>query len=69
MTQMKNSSLAWHGETGYITQDMLLKYISDLALPIYYIVGPGAMVQAMREILSGAGVDDDNIRTEEFTGY
>jgi ferredoxin-NADP reductase len=69
MTQMNKSSLAWHRETGYITQDMLLKYINDLALPIYYIAGPQAMVQAMREILNKAGVNDDNIRTEEFTGY
>lgn len=69
MTQMKKSSRAWHGETGYITRAMLLKYIGDPALPIYYIVGPGAMVQAMREILNEAGVNDDNIRTEEFTGY
>jgi ferredoxin-NADP reductase len=48
---------------------MLLKYIGDLALPIYYIAGPQAMVHAMREILNKAGVNDDNIRTEEFTGY
>jgi ferredoxin-NADP reductase len=69
MTQMEKSSRAWHGETGYITQAMLLKYIGDLALPIYYVAGPRAMVHAMREILNGAGVNDDNIRTEEFTGY
>ena len=69
MTQMEKSIHAWQGETGYITQAMLLKHIGDLALPIYYIAGPQAMVHAMREILSKAGVDDDNIRTEEFTGY
>ena len=69
MTQMGKSSRAWEGETGYITQAMLLKYIGDLALPIYYIAGPQAMVHATREILNKAGVDDDNIRTEEFTGY
>lgn len=69
MTQMEKSSRAWHGETGYITKSMLLKYINDLTLPIYYIVGPGAMVHAMREIMNEAGVNDDNIRTEEFTGY
>jgi ferredoxin-NADP reductase len=69
MTRMEKTSRAWHGETGYITRAMLQKHIGDLALPIYYIVGPGAMVQAMREILNGAGVKDDNIRTEEFTGY
>jgi ferredoxin-NADP reductase len=27
------------------------------------------MVHAMREILNAAGVNDDNIRTEEFSGY
>ena len=69
MTHMEKSSRAWQGETGYITQAMLLKYIDDLTLPIYYIAGPQAMVQAMREILNKAGVNDDNIRTEEFTGY
>jgi ferredoxin-NADP reductase len=69
MTQMNKSSLAWHGETGYINRAMLLKYINDLALPIYYVAGPQAMVKAMREILNEAGVNDDNIRTEEFTGY
>jgi len=28
-----------------------------------------AMVAAMRKALDGAGVKDDKIRTEEFTGY
>jgi ferredoxin-NADP reductase len=69
MTHMEKSTRAWQGETGYITHAMLQKYIGDLTLPIYYIAGPQAMVQAMRGILTEAGVNDDNIRTEEFTGY
>jgi len=69
MTDMEESSRQWDGETGYITKAMLVKYIGDLMLPIYYIAGPGAMVTAMRKILNEAGVDDDNIRTEEFSGY
>lgn len=69
MTQMERSSRAWHGETGFITKAMLLKYLGDLSLPIYYIAGPRAMVLAMRTLLNEAGVDDDNIRTEEFSGY
>lgn len=69
MTQIKKSSRKWHGETGFISKAMLLKSIDDLTLPIYYIDGPPAMVNAMQEILSEAGVDDDNIRTEEFWGY
>ena len=69
MTQMEESSCEWHGETGFISKAMLLKFIDDLTLPIYYIDGPPAMVNAMRKLLSEAGVDDDNIRTEEFSGY
>ena len=69
MTEMAKSSREWPGETGFITKAMLLKYVGDLTLPIYYIAGPPAMVAAMRKILSEAGVNDDNVRTEEFTGY
>ena len=69
MTQMEKSSRKWHGETGVISRAMLLKFIDDLTLPIYYIDGPPAMVNAMRQILNEAGVDDDDIRTEEFSGY
>ena len=69
MTDMKDSNQQWSGETGVITKSMLLKYIADLTLPIYYIVGPPGMVTAMRQTLSEAGVNDDNIRTEEFSGY
>ena len=69
MTEMEKSDQKWEGETGYITKDMLVKYIGDLTLPIYYVAGPAAMVTAMRKTLNEAGVDDDNIRTEEFSGY
>ena len=69
MTELEKSSRQWVGETGYITKPMLVKYIGDLTLPIYYIAGPAAMVTAMRKTLNEAGVDDDNIRTEEFSGY
>ena len=69
MTEMEKSSRKWEGETGYITKLVLLKYIGDLTVPIFYLAGPAAMVTAMRKTLNEAGVDDDNIRTEEFSGY
>jgi ferredoxin-NADP reductase len=69
MTEMEKSSEKWGGETGHINKAMLVKYIDDLTLPIYYIAGPAALVSAMRKTLNEAGVDDDNIRTEEFSGY
>jgi ferredoxin-NADP reductase len=37
--------------------------------PIHYIAGPSGMVKGLHEMLNGSGVDDDDIRTEEFTGY
>ena len=69
MTEMQNSKSEWQGETGYVTKAMLMKHIDDLTLPIYYVSGPASMVAAMRKLLNESGVNDDNIRTEEFTGY
>lgn len=59
----------WKGETGFFTQEILQKYIGDLSLPIYYISGPPSMVTSIRKTINEAGIDDDNIRTEEFSGY
>lgn len=59
----------WTGETGYVTAEMLHKYIPDMTAPIYYLSGPAEMVAAMRKILVEAQVNEDNIRTEEFSGY
>jgi ferredoxin-NADP reductase len=69
MTEMEKSDDKWHDETGLINKDMLSKYVGDLTVAIYYLCGPRQMVTAMREILNKAGVDGDDIRTEEFAGY
>jgi ferredoxin-NADP reductase len=69
MTEMNKSGREWHGETGVIDKAMLLKFMDDLMLPIYYIDGPPDMVKAMRQMLREAGVADGKIRTEEFSGY
>jgi ferredoxin-NADP reductase len=69
MDHMDMSQQSWSGETGHIDKAMLSKYVDDLTAPIYYLCGPAGMVTAMRGVLNDAGVDDDDIRTEEFTGY
>ena len=69
MTEMEKSDRKWDGETGYINKAMLEKHVGDLTLPIFHLAGPASMVTAMRKTLNEAGVDDDNIRTEEFSGY
>jgi ferredoxin-NADP reductase len=69
MTHLEESGLSWSGETGFIIKEMLVQYLEDLAAPIYYAAGPPALVAAMREMLSKAGADEDDIRSEDFAGY
>lgn len=69
MTAMEKSKQPWTGEKGFINREMLEKYIKDLTTAIYYISGPATMVAAMRKMLNEADINDDNIRTEEFSGY
>ena len=69
MTEMEKSCRPWNGETGFINQEMLGRYLKDAASPIYYIAGSPAMVNGLHEMLSKAGMNDDDIRMEEFGGY
>lgn len=69
MTDHDRSARPWSGEAGYITQGMLARYVGDLNGPIYYVVGPPGMVDAMRQMLAGAGVATADIRIEKFAGY
>lgn len=69
MTSMEKSTQSWEGETGYINREMIEKYVADRNDAVYYSAGPQAMVAAMRKLLAEMGISDDDIRTEEFTGY
>lgn len=69
MTNLEKSQAVWTGEKGHISIDMVMKYVSDLADPIYYTAGPPALVAAMKEMLNEAGVDEDDINSEDFSGY
>ncbi|KXJ97856.1 MAG: Methane monooxygenase component C [Parcubacteria bacterium OLB19] len=69
ITNTENENEDWLGERGRINEDMIKKYLPENTSPIYYLVGPQAMVEAMREMLDKMGVDSDDIRFEEFAGY
>jgi ferredoxin-NADP reductase len=69
MSQMEHSHRDWQGETGVINTQILAKYLKGVIAPIYYITGPPTMVKAMHTMLNDAGIDEDNIRIEEFAGY
>ena len=69
MVEMEKSKQTWEGERGFIDAAMLKRHLPTLNGPIYYIAGPPGMVAAMREMLAKAGVDEDDIRAEDFAGY
>lgn len=59
----------WKGERGYVTGEMIRQRLPEGEPPVYYIAGPTEMVSAMRNLLLDAGASDDDIKTEEFSGY
>jgi ferredoxin-NADP reductase len=69
MTEMERSRRRWDGERGKINCQMLEKYLGRLPSAIYYITGPPGFVGGMRKMLADSGVDDDDVRAEEFGGY
>ena len=69
MTQMHKSSQPWDGETHMIDEELVRTASRDLSEPIYYVAGPPQMIEAVRQTLNRAGVDNDDIRSEEFLGY
>ncbi len=69
LTKEDASTMPWNGELGRPDLAMIQRYVSSLRGPVYYVAGPPAMVGAMRTMLNGAGVEDDDIRSEEFSGY
>lgn len=69
MTEPEKSTQPWAGTRGLIDAAMVGQHVPPGTEPIYYLAGPPSMVKAMRELLGGMGVSNDDIRTEEFSGY
>jgi ferredoxin-NADP reductase len=69
MSRPDSSGMPWEGLVGRIEYDLIREHLHDAAAPIFYIAGPPRMVADLRVMLTEAGVEDDDIRTEEFTGY
>jgi ferredoxin-NADP reductase len=59
----------WEGERGRIDASMLRRHLDGVTDAIYYLTGPPGMIKGLRTMLVDADVDEDDIRTEEFTGY
>jgi ferredoxin-NADP reductase len=60
----------WDGETRQIDADFLRDHLDgQLGSYTYLVAGPPDMVEAMETMLGEAGVPEDQVRPERFSGY
>lgn len=70
MTQADRSKRPWNGDRRRVDRDYLSEVIpSQRDGSLYYAAGPERFVGAVVQILKGMGIDEDQIRFEEFPGY
>lgn len=69
VTKPEESTKSWSGETGRISPELIKKYVPDIAACTYYISGPGAMVDAMENLVASLNVPTEQIIIEKFPGY
>jgi ferredoxin-NADP reductase len=76
VTEVEKSTRLWKGEVGMIDHKMLDRHLKPAASPqghsagpIYYIAGPPQMARDLQTMLANTGVDSDDVRIEEFSGY
>jgi ferredoxin-NADP reductase len=54
---------------GFIDEEAIKRFVGEAAVPVYYLAGPPAMVDAMKTVLRRARVRDEDVRSEQFYGY
>ena len=60
----------WDGETRHVDADFLRDHLeNDLGSYTYLVAGPPGMVNGVTEKLQAAGVPDDQVRPDRFSGY
>jgi ferredoxin-NADP reductase len=60
----------WTGETRMVDAEFFKDYLGeDLNGFTFLVAGPPAMVEGMQQALAEAGVDEENVIAERFSGY
>jgi NAD(P)H-flavin reductase len=60
----------WEGETRRSDADFLRDHLEkDVGSYTYLIAGPPAMVDGVTEMLQTAGVPEEQVRPDRFSGY
>lgn len=56
----------YNGEKGYITAELLQKYLGDLTRYEYFVCGPPVMMEKLLPMVEAAGVPKNQIHAEKF---
>ena len=59
----------WEGETGFINEAMMKKYVPDFMERMFYISGPRSMILTFQKALKEAGISKTHIKTDFFPGF
>jgi ferredoxin-NADP reductase len=59
----------WQGETRHVDGQFLKDHLGDTENKLYYVSGPPKVVEAVASSLKQAGIAEDNIKTDSFSGY
>lgn len=60
------SSEEWDGETGFIDESIVRKYVDDLDRARFFVCGPPVMMEKLIPALKGMGVPNSRIHYERF---
>lgn len=59
----------WEGETRRVGAELLRDHLGDLAARTYLVAGPPPMVESVVEALAEAGVPEEQVLPDRFSGY
>lgn len=69
ITTLANPEPDWAGETGFITDELVMKHAPQWEQSIFYVCGGPGMVNAMKVMLDEMGIKEDQVKVEDFPGY
>jgi ferredoxin-NADP reductase len=59
----------WEGETRQLDADVLAELVGGLEGKTFLVAGPPQMAEAVSESLQSAGLPEDSVLTDSFSGY
>ena len=59
----------WEGETRHLDADVLRDLLGGLEGKTFFVAGPPEMAQSVADSLTGAGLPEDRVLADKFSGY